>query len=296
MKHSVYYLPAMRRSSAPGNVPAEVLFFADLLEKRLPGQNAPGAAEVDGAYAFPFSPAEGRVIVRDMLAMGGELGADLRGAFAVDARQQPVYKIDPAEEADLAAFAQSGEVPEKEPGNGPGTAPGKGHKGLDAEHLAVALQSAQKVLLLAGAREEAMHDALGLEEQLRGANDALVQSLGEGLEDDETLSGPLHWALAESSQPEAADWRTLVEAAFAFMPVSALALTTDEIMAAELAEQGLLGEVPASCRAAYAEFFSQGAHGAAWLELPGWRITGRTALPADKPWLARNRMLLVLAG
>jgi hypothetical protein len=153
---------------------------------------------------------------------------------------------------------------------------------------------AQQTLLLAWQVEQQALEIQALQRSIRTGWDDLAQTLGV---DESDAMPPL---AGEMDFPEDAaqllSWQTILEALLCFAPPQALLTTSRKDILAALAE--LESCDPATCP----EQLPQPAQallaaGAARLaRAPGWSLSGRTRPPADRPWLAAPRTVLLLAA
>lgn len=169
---------------------------------------------------------------------------------------------------------------------------------------------AQQLLLLAWQLEQQALEIRSMQQGIDAGIENLNRVLGvEDADDESALDGKVDHkpgasqgvfggaSLGASGEPgeyEALPWRLILEALLYFaLPQTVLTTCNREVLEA-LDEVDLepaqteLGEIAPSIKALEA-------NGTARLvKLPGWRITGRTRCPADMPWLAPLRTLLLV--
>lgn len=271
-------VPYMHPAAAPAalaELPVPVHFFD------------PGLASREQARSYyrpdslPFDARAARGALRSMQEFGERFGKPgLLTTYASHAGD--AYHADPSqgvsEMAELAEFVR-----------GQGVIPDPAAKPDDPEAMERATaQGCQLTLLLAWAAEERyleISEATSNVNLLQQRLDAALDKTGsEGDADDEEAFEALAMAgMTPGLDVETLDWRLAVEKMAYFLPTTTAFFAWDAHIAGDLAERGLepspIENGPATGLVEYVA--------------PCWKLTGRSRLPEDAPWLAEERRLVL---
>ena len=279
---AVFYVPRLHEQCIPARLSACALPVPCGLRKK---DDLPEI--VRKVYErFPFSPAQARAVLEDMLRLGEErsCGDILKPLAILEQMRKGLFAEKSDELAAVEAFADSDVLP---PLGTRGKTPA-----LEEEQRA-ALVDCQKFLLLAYALEEKIFEMSCLESRLALASASLQAALGE---EDEFPELPLETTLfpepAESTVP--APWRAVVEAALAFLPENSILLTADQDMIRDLDEENLLKDLPPEYTEPIANWPPALLRDLRHVRLPAWRLAGGKTPSSSRPWL--NREYDVLAA
>lgn len=262
-------LDEARRASLP-----EGLVYLD------PGlDRAPAATHL--RPELPFDPRAARALLADTLRFGESL-PNPRDILAQGLAAQANQGGGLAPESSRAVLA---EVEQSMRGLGQASA-------AASDPLLEARRQAQMVLLLAWNLELRLIELQGIEAGLRTAWDRLGVSVsaGEGVVDDEADEAALAVGRELSGlglpDPSAVPlpWRRLLEA-FLLLAPGVVLCTTDQELAASLAEAGLPAGPAQSAPGATAAY-----------QAPAWRLMGLDRLPEARPWLDASVTLAVYAA
>lgn len=275
------YVPHLHRESAPSCLPEVVQFLSVGLTDR------PGAGELipDG---LPYTPAEARACLRDLLDYGLSVGreGDLY-ALAAAADDAEAVAARRSESRALARFADTGESPAGVPAGEP--VPGE------------RLRNAQKTLLLASYLEERARELDALQERFADGRKGLAQVIG--VEDgDDDFDLPALDAFTPDLPGSGMDvlrpsWRVVLDNMACFLPDDAAFFTCDHVMLAALREAGV-GFEPASVEmlrnfegldAALAPKLVQAC-------VPLWQALGLSGPQAGRSWLDREMLFIGCAA
>lgn len=313
MKCPLFYLPLLHRRIAAATVPDTVLFFPTGLQET--NEEAVSASSQNGAgeqgvakgqsepadsrtrlnatreavkEALPFKGREALAILGEMLESGETLacGGFLRQLSANNSFMQGQLKgeLKPGESAALADIGMI-------------LAAGDGQSvplwGATAKEwaerstaISQALIDCQKVLLLAWWHEEKLVELAGLERRIFTANQALCAALADnGNGEDLCFKQP---DVSRSSEYAVVPWRVVMDAALPFLPDSAAIFTTDETMVMDMRDAGMLRPLSEDMADLFTGWPQEMLAGLLYAELPGWRLVGRKAPLAERPWLERT--------
>lgn len=161
-----------------------------------------------------------------------------------------------------------------------------------------ALGSAQALLLFAWTFEQAQAEAVALEDKYQQGYAKLRTNLGLDEDDMSELGaitpsdGDVELEAARSAEEVRRDvvagWRGIFEAMAAFLPEDVQLASLSAEITADLEEFGL--------RSVSAQGHPWEGENVRMVQAPGWRISGRKSLPTDKPWLAGERTVFLLAS
>ncbi|QJT07885.1 hypothetical protein [Oceanidesulfovibrio marinus] len=269
-------VPYMHPAAAPAalaELPVPVRFFD------------PGLAPMEQTKAYyrpeslPLDTRAARGALRSMQEFGERFGKPgLLTAYAAHAGD--AYHADPSqgvsEMAQLAEFVRGqGVIPD------PAAAPD------DAEAAErAAAQGCQLTLLLAWAAEERfleISEATSNVNLLQQRLDAALDKTGEDDDEEEAFESLAMAGMAPGLDVETLDWRLAVEKMAYFLPTTTAFFSWDAHVAGELAERGLEPKP-----------IENGAvKGLVEYAAPCWKLTGRSRLPEDAPWLAEERRLVL---
>jgi hypothetical protein len=162
------------------------------------------------------------------------------------------------------------------------------------------LVDCQKVLLLVDTLEERAAELTVLEKRFQEAEAALCAALAEEgatnapeASDEESSTGEIARQKNILGAILNVPWRVVVDAALPFLPDQALLFTSDEVMAAELWESGMLQPLPEDRANVCACWPQDIASGLLFARLPAWRLAGRHSVPENRPWLDRDVEIVV---
>ncbi len=275
------YVPHLHRESAPACLPQVVQFLSvGLADRPVAGELLP-----DG---LPYTPAEARACLRDLLEYGLSVGreGDLYALTAAADDSQAVAARR-AESRALARFADTGE---SEAASSAGEA-------LPGERL----RNAQKTLLLASYLEERARELDALQARFADGRKGLAQVIGVDDGDDD-IDLPALDAFTPDLPGSGMDvlrpsWRVVLDNMACFLPEDAALFTCDHVMLAALGDAGVVFE-PVSVEtlrrfegldAALAPKLVQAC-------VPLWQALGLSGPQAERPWLDREALFIGCAA
>ncbi|MDR2160875.1 MAG: hypothetical protein LBO77_01880 [Desulfovibrio sp.] len=264
---AVFSIPLFLRD--PEDLPEGIALFRTGLEQEPPSAGLAAAAEAAFAARLPLAPAEARAVLAEMLSLGQDHAGALLRLAAPDFRPARKDAIREEEAAGLEAFARSGRLDPSPP------------------DMRKALLDSHKILLLAWSLERTLAEARELKAKLRRGEEGLRAVLGGG-------EGGIY---APPEAPDPGDlppWRIVLDAALAFVPDKALLFSDDVRVRRDLWAAGMLRPLPGDLAACWRHWPEKLLTGLLLASLPAWRLVGRSFLPADRPWLAREAEMLVV--
>ena len=296
-----FYVPGLGYRHNTTVLPPNVAFFPTGLPRPASDTAAAQSEQVSLTEKrisdiLPFAPGKARAVLDAMLRMGDEYSAGglLKELAARHLLQnmKNKWQSDPAETADIAHFAQTGEAPERQSGPVPRdwSAP-LGSKTASPEDIRQEMESCQKVLLLAASLEQRESELEAIEERYADLEYSLNELLTEGQGDDfAEISTPL----AEDAVTNQFDdpggetslsWRAMVDAALPFLPEGAALYTDDARMALDMRDAGMLRPLPEDKAAECSGWPQEITAGLLLASLPAWRLVGRRGGMPSRPWL-----------
>ena len=288
----VFYVPLLHPECVPARVRERVLCVpCGLPESFAASGSGPAGLEAREAVrrALPLGPAQSRAVLEELLRLGEEHAPSgiLRQVSSLRRMDDASREEKSGEMAALDAFAVSGQA---------GASAGKNAPAPDEEQRQALLDS-QKLLLLAHSLEERMLELARLEGRFSRAEELLYAALGE--DDAEEAYGfgqrdaPLSGDEAESLALPVS-WRLVVEAMLAFLPDKAALFTADAAMIQDLHAEESLRPLPEDRLELVSDWPEGCVRGLLYARLPAWRLAGKRACPAERPWL--NKECEVLAA
>lgn len=293
----VLYFPLLHRELAPACLPEGVEFLSPGLP---PMPALAGAADAAAPAAtppwrsplLPLTEGEARACLAELLDFGMNVGAAPGGDLAVmvaaleSAQGDSPFSLGRDELAALDSFAASGAP------SAAAAAPADPAHSEDEQRLRRI--AAQKTLILAWHLEERARELDLLKDKFARSRENLANILG--VESDEEMAElpalDPYTALLPGSGADlvGGSWRVVVENMGAFLPDGVTLFTCDAEVAAVLRDGGAAfapvtpEQAAALCPAWDARIAALVVHA----RLPLWRVAGRSAPDAARPWLDRE--------
>lgn len=271
-KPLLLHVPGLQPEHACAALPAETRFVSP----GLPGTESEAFWK---SPDLPFSAAEARSCLHEMVTMGEQFG-NTRDLITL--ALQPVDDVAEREQAlrrEMAAldqFAETGEL-----AHGADAA-----KRQDESRLSAI--AAQKALVLAWNLESRVHELHGLASGLSETAQRFRSALG--VTEDDDLGELPGLAQATGALPVGdtgrMNWRVILDAVLRFAPDDAVLVTCDAHMADALRE--LAAPVAPDADSA----IGTGAEHPMFC-IPAWRLLGHGGVPAERPWLNRELRILL---
>lgn len=221
---------------------------------------------------FPFPPRTAKRVLSEMLELGQGLGAAAMAEQRFSAAMPPPYTNGYEEHRALEAFVVSGDVPPAQ---------------ATEESSEMALKDCQKVLLLAWQLEEDFIEIERLETCVREADAALRKNLGQEEKLQAEQAAPLPPPPLPTLPPTVAAWKTVVEAAAAFLPQEAICITHEPGITQFLAERFAPSQLPHNLA-----HWQQEVPNLRCARAPLWQLLGKKAPAPGRPWQEEERMIL----
>lgn len=282
----VFYVPLLHPECVPARVRERVLCVpCGLPESAAASGIGPAGFEAREAVrrTLPLGPAQSRAVLEELLRLGEEHAPSgiLRQVSSLRRMDDASREEKSGETAALSAFAVSGQA---------GAFAGENASSRDAEQRQALLDS-QKLLLLAHSLEERMLELARLEGRFSQAEALLYAALGEDDAEESRGFGQRDASLSgdkTESLELPVSWRPVVEAMFAFLPDKAALFTADAAMIQDLHAEELLRPLPENRAELVSGWPEDCARGLFYARLPAWRLAGRRACPAERPWLNKE--------
>ncbi len=275
------YAPTMHKELAPFTAPPGVLF----LRPGLPGQQTDADFFLPAAY--PFSPAEAKVVLVDLLALGEAFEVADDPALWTGAAERPARvlrsSLSGGEKAALGRFATEGGY--------------AGTQGASENNTDSPFSAAQKILLLAWDLEERLLELAALRETIAAAGQTLALSLAANAEEKDESDRSVPQKAAFFTPPpdgiQNVDWRLSLAAMAAFLPPESVIVTAHSEMRQSMRDAGMLQPLPEDTAELLDAWPPALRAATLWANLPLWRILGHTRPPENKPYLLHAPEILI---
>lgn len=278
----IVYMPTLHRQFLPQGLPPMVLPVWPGLPARLKGRP-------EGWYdmPFPYSPTEAAACLTDLSRLDD---AGLAAFSAATPAVRRVARLEEEERADMRRFARSGEL-RRQPS--------------EEEQEAETRRWAQRFLLLGWLQEEHVLEMGQLTERYRAGAHKLASHLdgapgdGKAAPAGETFSDLLSMMrdlIPEDPASLLPSWRFMLEMLSILLPPEAVACTADGRVLAVLNESGLHARpLDEGVRARLPRGWADPeGFAASYVEEPVWRLLGQKSPQAERPWLDRKQVVILL--